>query len=197
MKRRTLAVSAVLALILAACSSSTNNTGRSSATPNAESFDESPTAIVATAGIVNKDGRVVGLATFRETRLGTRIEVTVQDLPAGKHGAHIHAAGKCDPPEFTTAGGHFNPGGAKHGLAGAASAHAGDLPNLVVESNGKGTLLFYAPHLSLNKAASNGLTFGPGTALVIHEGEDDGRTDPAGNSGARIACGIVRLNPGF
>jgi Cu-Zn family superoxide dismutase len=192
--RHVRAVLAVLGLVAAACAGGPN-AGRSSATPNPDPYDDSPTAIVASAGLIDKDGKVIGLASFRETRLGVKVEVKVQGLPPGKHGTHIHAVGKCDPPEFTTAGGHFNPNAKKHGLAGAVDAHAGDLPNLEVGADGKGTLLFYDPHLSLNKAASNGLVTGAGTAVVVHAGEDDGRTDPAGNSGARIACGIVKANP--
>lgn len=183
---------AVLGLILAACAGGPN-AGRSSATPNPDPYDESPTSVVANAAFVDKDNKIVGLASFRETRLGVKVEIKVTGLPPGKHGTHIHAVGKCDPPEFTTAGGHFNVNGQAHGVPGAITAHAGDLPNLEVGADGKGSLAFYSPHVSLNKAASNALTFGPGTAVVIHASEDDQRTDPAGNSGARIACGIVRV----
>lgn len=186
---------AVLGLVAAACAGGPN-AGRSSATPNPDPYDESPTSVVANAAMIGTDGKIIGLASLRETRLGVKVEIKMQGLPPGKHGTHVHAAGKCDPPDFTTAGGHFNINGQKHGLAGAVSAHAGDLPNLEVGPDGKGRLLFYNPHLSLNRSASNGLVFGAGTAVVIHAAEDDGKTDPAGNSGARIACGIVRVaNP--
>lgn len=185
---------AVLGLVASACASGPN-VGRSNASPNPASYIESPSQPVANAGIVDPSGRIIGLATFRESRLGVRVEVKVQDLPAGKHGVHMHAAGKCDGPEFASAGGHFNPNGKAHGLAGSIAAHAGDLPNLEVAADGKGQLLFFSPHLSLNRAASNGLAFGPGTAIVIHANADDETTDPSGNSGGRIACGIVKMNP--
>ncbi len=194
MKMRVAASALVLGLVASACASGPN-VGRSSATPNPSDYVDSPTALVASAGLIDKDGRVIGLASFRETRLGVRVEVKVQDLLPGKHAMHIHAAGKCDPPEFTTAGSHFNPNGGRHGVAGAATSHAGDLPHLVVGPDGKGSVTLMAPHLNLNRAASSGLTFGPGTAIVVHASSDDEKTDPAGNSGARIACGIVRLNP--
>lgn len=192
MVRGLFAVLALTGLVAVACAGGASD-GRSTATPNADSYDESPTAIVANAAFTDPSGKVVGLASFRETRLGVRVEIKVTGLPPGKHGTHIHAAGKCDGPDFASAGPHYNLNGQKHGVAGAVNAHAGDMPNLVVGPDGKGSLLFYSPHLSLNKAAPNGLTFGAGTAVVIHASEDDERTDPSGNSGARIACGIVKL----
>ncbi len=185
-------VLALTGLFAVACAGGAS-VGRSTATPNPDSYDESPTAIIANAAITDAAGKVVGLASFRETRLGVRTEIKVTGMPPGKHGIHIHAVGKCDGPDFASAGGHFNVNGKQHGVPGAVNAHAGDLPNLVVGPDGKGSLLFYSPHLSLNKAASNALTFGAGTAVVIHANEDDQRTDPAGNSGARIACGVVKL----
>lgn len=195
MKMRVIASLAVLGIVASACASGPN-VGRSSATPNPESYIESPTANIANAGLIDKDGRVVGTAAFREGRLGVHVVVTLIDVLPGKHAMHIHAVGKCDPPDFTTAGAHFNPSGKKHGLAGSIAAHAGDLPQIVVDNRGRGSLSFFAPHLSLNRASSNGLAFGQGTAIVVHASSDDEKTDPSGNSGARVACGIVRMNPG-
>ena len=183
---------ATIGLVAIGCAGGTN-VGRSSATADPSSFDESPTAVVANASLLDKDGKVVGLASFRETRLGVRIEVKALSLPPGTHGIHVHENGKCDPPDFTTAGGHFNINGQQHGVPGAASAHAGDMPDLEIGPDGRGSVLFYSPQLSLNKAASNGLTFGNGTAVVIHAQADDYKTQPSGNSGARIACGVVKL----
>lgn len=185
----------VVGLVASACASDPN-AGRSSATPNPEAYIESPSSPIANAGFIDKDGRILGTASFRETRLGVRVKVDVRDVLPGKHAMHIHAVGKCDPPDFMTSGGHFNPAGAKHGVAGSPDAHAGDLPHLVIGPDGRGTVTFIAPHLSLNRAASNGLGVAQGTAIVIHASSDDEKTDPSGNSGARVACGVVRMNPG-
>lgn len=189
------AVMALTGLVAVACAGGAN-VGVSSATPNPDPYDEAPTFVVGNAAIMDPQGKVLGLASFRETRLGVRIEVKVTGMPPGKHGIHIHGAGKCDGPDFTSAGGHFNLNEKQHGIPGAATAHAGELPNLEVGPDGRGTLLFYSPQLSLNRWQSNGLAAGAGTAVVIHAAEDDYKTQPAGNSGARIACGIVRIaNP--
>jgi Cu-Zn family superoxide dismutase len=146
-----------------------------------------------TATIIDTKGGTVGNAMLTESPNGVTIAVTVSNLPPGKHGLHIHAAGKCDPPDFQTAGGHFNPFGKKHGLKNPEGAHAGDLPNLEVGPDGSGKIGTTVGGLTLAKAGVTSL-FGPsGTALVIHAGPDDEMSDPAGNSGARIACGVIEL----
>jgi superoxide dismutase, Cu-Zn family len=142
------------------------------------------------ASLKNAEGKDVGTATLTPAKGGVKVAVQVTGLPPGKHGIHIHGAGKCDPPDFATAGGHFNPAGKKHGLKNPEGAHAGDMPNLTVGKNGKGKGTFTAKGATLGEGG--GSLFGPdGTALVIHAGADDEKTDPAGNSGARIACGVI------
>lgn len=146
-----------------------------------------------TATIIDAKGGTVGSAMLTEGPNGVTIAVTVSNLPPGKHGLHIHAAGKCDPPDFQTAGGHFNPFGKKHGLKSPEGPHAGDLPNLEVGPDGKGKIETKVGGLTLTKEGLASL-FGPnGTAVVIHAGPDDEMSDPAGNSGARIACGVIKL----
>ncbi len=112
--------------------------------------------------------------------------------PAGPRAVHIHEVGKCDPPEFTTAGAHLNPSGKKHGLLNPDGPHDGDLPNLTVAPDGTGRLETLNNRISLDRIASSS-SDGDGSALIIHAGPDDFKTDPAGNSGARIACGVIAM----
>jgi Cu-Zn family superoxide dismutase len=103
----------------------------------------------------------------------------------------VHEVGSCDAPEFTTAGGHLNPTTRQHGLENPQGPHAGDLPNLMVDSEGRGEAEFVNERMSLNPTAANSLFRSGGTSLVIHAQPDDQRTSPSGNSGARIACGVI------
>ena len=144
----------------------------------------------AQAMLRNSAGEEVGQATFSPARGGVRVRVAVHGLSPGKHGIHIHAAGKCEPPDFKSAGGHLNPAGKQHGLENPAGHHAGDLPNLAVGKDGKAKASLLARGATLGEG--DGSLLGPeGTALVVHADPDDGKTDPAGNSGARIACGVI------
>ncbi len=144
----------------------------------------------ARAALQDAQGKDVGTATFTPTKNGVKVHVQVAHLPPGKHGIHIHGAGKCEAPEFKSAGGHFNPFGKKHGLHNPEGAHAGDMPNLTVGKNGSAKATFTAKGATLGEG--DGSLFGAdGTALVIHADPDDEKTDPAGNSGTRIACGVI------
>lgn len=125
---------------------------------------------------------------------GVKISVQVKGLTPGKHGIHIHTAAKCDGFDFASAGGHFNPENKQHGAQNPQGPHSGDLPNILVAADGGGTFEYTDKLVSLGSGA-NSLFKPDGTAIVIHAGEDDEKTDPAGNSGARIACGAV-VNPG-
>lgn len=147
--------------------------------------------VSATADLKSAAGQSVGTATFTQQSDGVRLNVTVKGLPAGKHGIHIHAVGKCDGPDFASAGGHFNPETKQHGTQNSAGPHAGDLPNLVVAADGSGSLQFVDTRVTLAKGPANSLFDADASALVIHAAEDDEKTDPSGNSGARIACGSV------
>ena len=144
----------------------------------------------ARAEFINAQGQSVGGATLVETPHGVKIALQLSGLPAGTHGFHIHAVGKCDPPAFTSAGGHFNPEQRKHGGMSAEGPHAGDLPSLVVEQHGSYSGEVTAHRVTLHPGR-NSLFSANGTALVIHADPDDGKTDPTGNAGGRIACGVV------
>lgn len=143
----------------------------------------------AEAILKDKDGKQVGSATFIETTEGVRIALTGYRLPPGGHGVHIHAVGRCEPPEFTTAGAHFNPGNKQHGRANPAGPHAGDLPNLVVAGSGEGGFDVTTKAVTL-RAGATSLLDKP-LSLVVHANPDDDKTDPTGNSGGRIACGVI------
>lgn len=137
-------------------------------------------------------GETVGSATLTQGPQGVTIAVEVSRLPPGRHGFHIHAIGKCDPPDFQTAGGHFNPFSKKHGLKNPEGPHAGDLPNLEVGPDGNGRIEATVGGLTLGKEGLAVLFNSTGTSVVIHAGPDDEMSDPAGNSGTRIACGVIK-----
>jgi Cu-Zn family superoxide dismutase len=149
-----------------------------------------PGGNTAVADVKTAQGQPVGTATFSDVTGGVRIILDAKNLAPGAHGVHIHEVGKCDPPGFTTAGGHFNPEKKQHGLENPAGPHAGDLPNLTVGPDGTGRFETTTTRITLGPGP-NSVVDADGSALVIHAAPDDMRTDPAGNSGARVACGVI------
>ena len=150
-----------------------------------------PALAVDTPSAVLKDasGKEVGAATFTVTPSGVLISLDLTAVPPGEHGFHVHTTGKCEPPDFKSAGPHFNPDQTKHGFMTPEGPHAGDLPNLHVPADGKLQVEVLEPNVTLSGEAP--LLDADGSALVIHAGADDYKTDPAGNSGDRIACGVI------
>jgi len=146
---------------------------------------------MAMAELSNASGQAVGSATFFQQPDGVRVFVRVNGLSPGDHGAHIHAVGRCDGPDFKTSGGHLNPEGKKHGLVNPEGPHAGDSPNLEIGPDGTGVLEYINPRVTLSSRTANSLSEVSGTSLVIHANADDQKTDPSGNSGTRIACGVI------
>jgi Cu-Zn family superoxide dismutase len=151
-------------------------------------FAQAPAS--ARASIVDANGKSVGNLTLTQKADGVQITGALSGLPPGTHAIHIHAAGQCEPPAFTTAGGHFNPDSKQHGMKNPLGAHAGDLPNFDVAADGTANLSLLASHVTLAEGP-NSLFHQGGTSLVIHASADDYMTDPSGNSGARIACGVI------
>ena len=144
----------------------------------------------ATATIANAQGEPVGEARFFQTADGIDVELSARGLPPGEHGAHVHMTGRCDPPSFASAGGHWNPTAHQHGLKNPQGAHMGDMPNLVIGADGTGTLRFSLAGGTIEGGA-NPLLDADGAAMMIHAGPDDMMSDPAGNSGGRVACGVI------
>jgi superoxide dismutase, Cu-Zn family len=151
----------------------------------------SPAVAVGQASAVLKDanGKDVGKATLTVNPSGVLVSLDLTAVPPGEHAFHIHAVGKCEPPDFKSAGPHFNPDQTKHGYMNAEGPHAGDMPNLHVPTDGKLQVEILVPNVTLSGEAP--LLDADGAALVIHAGADDYKTDPAGNSGDRIACGVI------
>jgi Cu-Zn family superoxide dismutase len=143
------------------------------------------------AYIADAQGKRVGVAAISAAKGGgVRIVVTLTGLPPGMHGIHIHTVGKCEGPMFASAGGHLNPTMKMHGMDNPMGPHAGDLMNITVDAKGKAKATLADANVTLG-AGDNSLFHDGGTALVIHATADDYKTDPAGNSGARIACGVI------
>jgi Cu-Zn family superoxide dismutase len=144
----------------------------------------------ATAELKNASGAMVGTAVFTDVGDGLRLVLEMKGMPAGEHAVHVHETGICEPPAFTSAGGHFNPEKRQHGLLNPAGPHAGDLPNITIASDGTGRLESHTARVTIGPGTTS-LLDDHGRALVVHAGPDDFRTDPTGNSGARIACGVI------
>ncbi len=144
----------------------------------------------AKADMKNAAGQSVGTVTLTETPHGVLIHATLIGVGAGAHAFHVHATGMCEAP-FTSAGGHFNPATKQHGMLNGMGMHAGDMPNVQVGSDGALTFDVLNPSITLKAGAPNSLFKEGGTALVLHGGADDYKSDPAGNAGARMACGVV------
>ncbi|HEY4380062.1 MAG TPA: superoxide dismutase family protein, partial [Acidobacteriaceae bacterium] len=141
--------------------------------------------------ILTSKGDAAGTATFKESKDGKELTISLKlkDLPFGEHAVHIHANPVCDAPDFKGAGGHFNPDSKQHGMENPMGHHGGDLPkNLSVGENHMGEITYKVDYLTLAAGAPNSVL---GHSIMVHEKADDMKTDPTGNAGNRIACGVI------
>ena len=149
-----------------------------------------PSAAKTVVELKDAQGKSVGSIIVMPKASGVGLKFHLHDLPPGEHGIHFHQNPKCDAPDFKSAGPHFNPDSKKHGLESPEGHHAGDMLNLTVDANGKADGTLEDKDVTLGDGAHSIFSNG-GTAIVIHAKADDMKTDPSGNSGDRIACGVI------
>lgn len=188
-----------LLLTLGACGDA-DDTDESSTSEDVEKNNETaepenemqPKPFTVLVDLKDPEGNTKGTAELKDSDEGVNVSITAEGLPEGKHGFHFHETGVCEAPDFESAGGHFNPEDTEHGLEMENGPHAGDLPNLEVGEDGTVDDEFTAKYVSLDADKANSLLNESGTSIVIHADEDDGETQPSGDAGDRIACGVIK-----
>lgn len=160
-------------------------TGSAIAQHDMQKMEETPLKAIAVV-YPAKDKTVKGVITFTETEKGVRVVAHLEGLAPGRHGFHVHEFGDCSAPDFTSAGGHFNPTQMAHGAPMDKMRHSGDLGNVIADENGVATLEWVDPVMRLS--GPNSII---GRAVIVHTNPDDLRTQPTGNAGAREGCGVI------
>ena len=138
------------------------------------------------APLINSAGRAIGTVVASQATEGVAFRIHATGLPPGVHGIHVHPIGRCDPPDFSTAGTHWNPTNKQHGLNNPNGPHAGDMPNVTVDANGAIDATVVLPHANMAQLLDT-----DGSSVMIHANADDYVSQPAGNSGAKIACAVI------
>ena len=155
------------------------------AVSEAEAQEQSANAV-----LMNPDGKEIGNVAITEVAQGVRIYAQADGVAPGVHAFHIHETGECEPPDFESAGGHYNPTDQQHGWDNPEGHHAGDFANVHVHDDGKLAVEYFTDAVTLGEGETT-LFDEDGSAIVMHEDPDDYQTDPAGTAGARIACGVI------
>lgn len=189
-KKLGLIMSAILILmLLTACGNADDNQEHVESGNETKDTEKTEGEVIVT--LVNQEGDNVGSALLKQVEEGVQITLDATHLPPGKHGFHIHETAACEGPDFESAGGHFNPTDAEHGFDNPNGPHAGDLPNIDVGDDGTIQEEVIADMATLEKDQENSLLDEDGTSLMIHSDADDNVSDPAGDAGDRIACGMI------
>lgn len=199
LKKFTILPSLALLLALGACGGA-DDKEQSSTGEEVEENNETaepgnemqPKPFTVLVDLKDSEGNTVGTTELKESDEGVNVRITAEGLSEGKHGFHFHETGICEAPDFESADGHFNPEETEHGLEMENGPHAGDLPNLEVGADGTVDDEFTAQDVTLETDKPNSLLKDSGTSLVIHADKDDGETQPSGDSGDRIACGVIK-----
>ncbi len=143
--------------------------------------------------LTNSQAQAAGTAVFRQRKDGVEVKISLQNIPFGDHGVHIHQIATCEAPDFKSAGPHLNPDSKQHGFQNPMGHHAGDTPgNISVGEDHTGSAKWLLTAVTLQPGAPNSLLSNGGTSIIVHEHADDMKTDPSGNSGNRIACGVIK-----
>jgi Cu-Zn family superoxide dismutase len=176
--------------LLLACGGSTEN-APAPATPADAASTAAPSAEGKTVEVTfqpKSDSHLSGKGTLTETPEGVKVELSLDGVPPGEHGAHVHEKGDCSAPDGSSAGGHFNPASNPHALPTGTPRHLGDLGNIAISPDGKGTLSIVVPGANLKEGDPNSFL---GKAIIVHEKQDDGG-QPTGNAGGRIGCAEIK-----
>ncbi|MFD1358770.1 superoxide dismutase family protein [Fictibacillus halophilus] len=182
----------VLVIILASCGNKKEDEHKDHEMEESQAASSKVKGGSYIVNLVDTKGNKTGEATLTQTAEGVNVEVNATGLKPGEHGIHFHEKAICTPPDFKSAGAHFNPTDKKHGFLNPKGPHVGDIHNITADESGVVHGEVLSTMVSLNEGKSNSLFSNGGTALIIHADADDYKTDPAGNSGDRVLCGVIK-----